>query len=305
MQKLFLQFAGLAVFFTFILASGCEDDPTTPVDPLDPIVSFVSEAGFLSTDADLQAGETFFVKIDLTTGDNPLQSVTINENGAKLSTDRFVINNGAITSNNPFLVTGADKDGVIYELAITPSLVVGDVSTYSFLVTDEAGETDEASLIITIAAPPTTPLDVTYSAVVVNNADGPSGSNGGLDLDTGVNVPSASADAELRDMGIDINLPVSQNWLQQIEPRNGATLRIPDTDAIENFSFENVDSREAILGAYETANDVSETDMLAEGDVFIIERDEDFFLIEVAKIVVTTNNNLDYYELNVKGSLKQ
>lgn len=305
MQKLFLQFAGLALFFTFVLASGCTDDPVTPVDPLDPIVSFVSEAGYLSTDADLQGGETFFVKINLTTGDNPLQTVTINENGAKLSTDRFVIDNGAITSNNPFLITGDDKNGVTYDLAITPSLVVGDVSTYSFLVTDEAGQTDEVSLIISIAAPPTTPLDVTYTAVVVNNADGPAGSNGGLDLDTGVNVPSASADAELRDMGINLALPASQNWLQQIEPRNGATLRIPDTGSIENFSFDNVDSREAILGAYETANNVSETDMLAEGDVFIIERDEDYFLIEVAKIVVTTNNNLDYYELNVKGSLKQ
>ncbi len=305
MQKLFLQFAGLALFFTFVLASGCTEDPTTPTDPLDPIISFSSEAGFLSTDADLQAGETFFVKVNVSTGDNPLQTITLNENGAKLSTDRFTINNGAITSNNPFLITGTDKDGATFEFSITPSLVVGDVTTYSFLVTDEAGETDEVSLIISIVAPPTTPLDVTYSAVVVNNADGPAGSNGGLDLDTGENVASASTEAELRDMGINLALPFDQNWLQQIEPRNGATLRMPDTGAIENFSFENVDSREAILGAYETASDVTETTMLAEGDVFIIERDDDFFLIEVAKIVVTPADNLDYYELNVKGSLKQ
>ncbi|GJM31110.1 MAG: hypothetical protein DHS20C18_01110 [Saprospiraceae bacterium] len=304
MQKLFLQFAGLAVFFTLILASGCTDDPVTPDNPLNPIISFANEAGFLSADAELQAGETFFVKVNVSKGDNPLQSMTINENGAKLAAARFTIDNGAITSNNPFLITGTSKDGAIFEFSITPSTVVGDISTYSFLVTDEAGETDEISLDITIAAPLTTPLDVTYTAVIVNNASGPAGSNGGLDLDTGVNVPSASAEAELRDMGIDINLPVSQNWLQQIQPRNGATLRLPDVDAIENFSFENVDSREAILGAYETADDVTQTEKLAEGDVFIIERDDDFFLIQVFKITVTTGDNLDKYELNVKGSLK-
>lgn len=298
MQKFFYQFAGMALLLGLFITTSC-GDPVEPPVVLGPEAEFVSEVGFLNSDAELQAGEVFNVKVNFLIGDNQLKSVSILEDGSGLATDKFTIDNGALISNNPFLILGADKDGKTYEFGITAHDVIGDITTYTFEVTDDADKTAEVSITITIIAPLTTPLNTSYTAVIINNADGPS--MGGYDLDAGVNTASSSTDADFRDKGIDLALPVDQNWIQKIEPVNGATLRMPDFSSIDGFTFDSADNKEALEEAWALGTDFTETDKLAIGDMFMIQNGTDIYLIKVTDINVTTTDNTDTYTLDVKG----
>lgn len=297
MHKLFAKLALLAMVFSVFTFTSCEEEPT--VDPKGPSISFVSEAGYLDGDAELQAGESFSVKVTLEQGDEALKTLTIWAGADQLDVNDFTI--VGQTSNNPFLIIGAGT-AVTYDITIQAKDVVGDVTTYAFEVADDASRTAEVSLAITIAAPLTTPTNVEYTAVVLNNFSGPS--FGSLDLDTGVAVSSSSADGDIQDKGIDLAQPDASNWYQQIYPKNGASMRIPDAGQVENFSFANANTREMLEAAWDTGADATETAVLAVGDLFMVLIGEDYYLVEVGEIYVDPAANGDYYKLNVKGSQK-
>lgn len=297
MHKLFAKIAAIAVLFSVFTVTSCTEDPIV-TDPKGPSISFVSEVGYLDGDAELQAGESFKVKVALTQGDEALKTLTIWAGSTKLDNADFAI--VGVTSNNPLLIVGGGD--VTYDITINAKDVVGDVTTYAFEVSDEASRTSEVSLAITIAAPLTTPTNVAYTAVVLNNFSGPD--YGSLDLDTGVAVASSNTDGDIRDNGIDLGQPNATNWIQKIHPVNGATMRIPDAAQVENFSFANADTREMLEAAWDTGNSVTETAKLAVGDLFMVLLGEDYYLVEVGDIYVDAVANGDYYTLNVKGSKK-
>lgn len=295
MKNLFGKFSIFALVLSVAFLTSCDPDPV--IDPVGPSISFVSEAGILDGDAELQAGETFSVKVSLSKGDDDLQAITVYAGGVKL--DDFIIDDGNIFTNNPFTVLS----GTEFKITITANDVVGDVTTYAFEVNDNKNVSSEVSLAVTIAAPLTIPLNVEYTAVVLNNFSGPG--FGSLDLDSGDPVSSSDDTGDIRDRGIDLGAPSdATNWIQKIHPVNGASLRIPDFTAIENFSFATVDSREALEAAYDSASDVTETDKLAVGDMFMALVGEDYYLIQVGAIEVKVADNTDNYTLNVKGSKK-
>lgn len=315
MQKLLLSLAGLALVFTVILSTGCNPDEGEPTDPTGPDARFVTESGYLDGNAEVVAGETFKIKVSLLTGDNKLQSVTIYEDDVKLGTNFFTINNGALTSNNPFLIVGTDKDGVTYEFEISTVNTVGAVRTYEVEVADENGLKDVVSLTITSKAPPTTPIEMSLTGVLLNQA-GPVGT-GGLNLDNGQSTASDSPAAEIRDVGIDCNQPNASNWRKQIGTVNGAEMRRVRPDMVENFSFANATNKEIILAAFDTGsaigdtnqaidclgNAVTVTDMtlpLVVGDMFTVKANNKIYLIKVDAINVTTNDNDDNYLFSIK-----
>lgn len=313
MQKWFFQFAGLSLALTIILASGCTDDPI--VEPsLGPDVRFVTETDYLSGDADVVRGEFFQVKVTVDKGDGKLKSFTIYEGSDKLATARFDINNGAITSNNPFLITGVDQDGATYEFKIA-SLDTEAATTYTFEATDENNLQDEVSLVVTTKAPATTPIEMSLSGVLFN-ASGPAGT-GGLDLDTGTGTGSQAAGAEIRDMGINcgVNPPA---WRQQIGTVNGAVMRRVRAEMVENFSFANATTKEIIAAAYETGSEITSdlptlycnpddnvvvTDVtlpLVVGDMFAISANGKIYLIRVDEINDVAADNSDNYKMSIK-----
>jgi hypothetical protein len=317
MQKFVLKLASMGLVATALFFSACGDDPII-TNPLGPVAELVADTDVLTADAELQVGETFKVALKLSTGDAQLQSLSIDVGSDKLATDRFVIDGGAITSNNPLLITGADKDGVTYIITISPAAdqMVGDVDLYAFTVTDENGETASTDIQITTAAPATTPLEMTLSGVLLNQA-GPVGT-GGLDLDNGNGTGSADAASEIRDLGIDctINPMNAENWRAQIGTINGANMVKVDPSQIEGFNFDNVADKETVLAAYDTgatladgasqAVDCTETtvtdvsDPVAVGDIFAVFANSTYYLLRVDEVNPVSGSNSDNIVFTIK-----
>jgi len=406
----FLLLAGL-----ILSLPSCTEDEDPMIDPsLGPSVSLIADTGFLTGDATLSGGEVFKVRLQAFTGDSPLNTISVRENGTAIShtLDRILFN-GADDDANPKLLFGADKDGFTWDIEVTAQ--ADGVSTYEFIVTDEAGNNDAVSINITIENLPLTivqvggasiintmasnlvnvmidvqkgssplnnisvyedgvlisdldrlkfkdiftdftgnpmpftgddkdgfmdniyirantvdgsymytvevtdesgaiasidltfisgqtALDNEFMAILVSNADGQN--DGGLDLDAGISVPADSVAAEIRDLGIDLSQQTDKNWIQKIEAVNNATLRSFDPTMIENFDFDNVNSKEAIIGIYDNSTELSQSDVVNVDDIFAVKRGDDHFLLKVTKVEVTAADNNDFYEFSVKQALQ-
>lgn len=317
MQKFLLNLAGLGLLTALLFLSSCGDDPIV-TNPLGPEIQFLADTDILSSDTELTIGESFTVKIKLDKGDNPLNSVEIQEDGSKLATDRFTINGGAITTNNPFAITGADQDGVTYSITINPGAhAVGDFTIYKFVVTDTKPATASVDIAITTTALPGTPLSMTISGVLFNQA-GPAGT-GGLDLDVeNGGTGSSDADAELRDLGLDCTIAVgSENWRGQMGTINGADMVKVDLSQVENFTFDGVDKKEPITDAYNSGialNDGASvscgsgnstpvtdvTDAIVVGDMFVVSANSNYYLIRIDEVNQVAGSNGDNYKLSIK-----
>lgn len=319
MKKFLLQIAGLALLTGLLFTTSCTEDGT--VDPgggsdIPPLMSLVSEIDFVSSDAEVEAGSTFGVKLRLQTGTNTLRSLKITEDNTTLPTNRFTINGGAITANNPFLITGASKSGATYEIDIKVHDGFEVTKTYTFEVTDDNSLTDAVSLEITTSKQPGTPVTEITGALL--NQSGPAG-QGGLDLDTGESVGSRMTStgnpavdtsylrAEINDEG-NISM-TSQQWKQQISAvqSNGASMKYPGDNMPEGFSYEGVQTKEQIQAAYEVGKEFTESDgteLISDpvkvGDVFLVKRGDRYYVIKVMSINVTDNDNKDSYEFSIK-----
>lgn len=314
MKKFLLQVAGLALITGLLLTTGCTEDTSDPGGGSDipPLISLASEIDFVSTDTEVAPGSTFKVKLRLQTGTNPLRTVEIREDNEKLPFDRFTVNDGAIGSNNPFLITGPSTSGATYEIEIVAHDGLQETKVYTFEVTDEGNLTDAVSLNIT-----TTGQEVKMLEGVLFNQAGPVGT-GGLDLDSGNGTGSMDAEAEIRDMGLDCTVPApGLNWRRQIGSVNGADLREVDLTQVENFSFDNVNFVEEIIGAYETGLELSDgeavdcsdasttnvtdvSDEVMVGDLFTVKSGDTYYLIRIDEVNETAADNADNYVISIK-----
>lgn len=319
-------FIGLSLFVAlslFVTSCG-EDEPTDPSTVLGPEISLEAGEGFLSADSDVIIGNSFSVKLKVSKGDSALQSVkiTYGSDNTNLPTSRFTINGGAVTSNNPFLLLGADKDGATYEITINPGdEMVDDFTTYTFAVTDDFAKTASTDIQIRTIAEPGTPIESTLTGVLFNQA-GPAGT-GGLSLDDGEGTGSGDAAAEIRDLGIDCTVAVTEEtWRAQFGTVNGATMVKVDLTQVEGFTFDGVDKKEQIADAYSSGIDLADgisynpscdetvvTDAsgdVAVGDMFVVQKDNVNYLIRVDEVNYSHSNtdtslrNKDNYVLSIK-----
>lgn len=321
MQKFLLNLASFGLLTTVLFFSSCDPDPVV-TNPLGPAIQFVSDTDILSGDSEVTVGENFTVRIKVDKGDNPLNSIEIQEDGVKLNADRILsINGGAISSgNNPFLITGTDKDGATFDITLSQGAhVEGDVVLYNFIVTDDQGANAQSAnkdIQITTAAIPGTPLSMSVSGILLNQA-GPTGT-GGLDLDLGNGTGSADATAEIRDLGLDCTISAgTENWRAQMGTVNGADMVKVDPTQLENFTFDNVDKKEPILDAYNTGVALADgesvsctsgtgtavtdvTDVVAVGDMFVVSANSNYYLIRVDAVTPVADSNADQYDLSIK-----
>ncbi len=263
------------------------------------------------------------VSIDLKPGSTPLETFTFLVDGVVVGNadiinyyGEYAINGSTETANNPVTFFGAAKDGAVMDISITPfDIADGSFATFSFQIEDEAGEVSVTSIDVSVVDP-TTPLDMTLTGVLFNQA-GPTGT-GGLNLDNGEGTGSADAEAEIRDLGLDCTVPApGLNWRRQIGTVNGADMVAVDLTQVENFTFDNVTNKEQIIGAYDTgialsdgvsvncatSNETAVTDVsdeLTVGDLFVVLSNGTYYLIRIDAIDETDSNNNDSYELSIK-----
>lgn len=157
MQRIFNSLLGFSLVIMVVFSTGCgEDEPGGGggTNPLGPTIFLASGTDLVSTDASVPfVGGSFNVQIDLSDGDNPLNTLTITENGTTIPAANLTFDGGATTAQNPFLILGADQSGTVYEVTITPSgLTANETRFYEFTVADSEGLTNVFSVNVTFAA---------------------------------------------------------------------------------------------------------------------------------------------------------
>ncbi|MEM6396761.1 MAG: hypothetical protein AAF741_10485 [Bacteroidota bacterium] len=147
LSYLLLAFAGL---YLIAFSTGCgEDTPGggTGTD-LPPEIVLESGAGIISTTTDLSLADPFTVRVRIDDGDAPLESLAITQNGTNVPFGDLEFDGGAVTSNNPLLITGASTSGVTYDITISPSSPSVGANTFLFTVTDENDQFSSTSITI-------------------------------------------------------------------------------------------------------------------------------------------------------------
>ena len=262
-------------------------------------IGFEGANGGLTADVTLSAQGYFKVELIATKGGSDLSTLTVLEDGTAVDAGRVNFGSdddfglSSTFPTNPLDLINDEKNGFNYFLWVNSH--DGGAATYTFRIEDEMGSTEEVSLVITVQA--LTEL----TAKLLKNADGPQG-QGGIDLLTGNgDINSGDAAAHLRDQGIDLGLPVDQNWVRKIAPVNGSIMRTPGMDFPVN-DFNAVTSAAEIIQAYDNGDDVvTETAEVVIGDRFLVRlATGETVLVLVTDIVQTAMDNADYYELSIK-----
>ncbi|MEL7530183.1 MAG: hypothetical protein AAFN10_02685 [Bacteroidota bacterium] len=274
--------AGLMIF------SACEETP--PPAPVLPTITLVEEAGFIN-DGDSVVTETeFFVKVTATQGDDLLNRVAVSENGTDITELTRLTFDGDAAGSNPTPLPTEAQTGFTWSIGIVSAKDAG-TNTYTISVTDATGNVAQVSFDIVTEVG----LE-TFTGYLLLNQGGPAGT-GGLDLDTGTGTGSSDPEAELKDEGLDLGAPSNDlNWKQQISAANSAELRIPDV----NLEYDAVNNTDQLLAAFDNGLPVTVTDKVEIGDVFLVKNGEKYYLLKTVDIVVTADDNDDYYEFEVK-----
>jgi hypothetical protein len=413
-KQLFLLFS-IVLTLSLFMTSCTEDDPFGGDSSLSPSIRLVDGAGFISASATAETGATLQFRVTASAGDDPLELLTIKENGQNIALARISYQSGSSFGANPALIVSAtEKQGFTQDISIAGPTGPGNYS-YTFEIKDEAQVVANTSITVTVElAPPTlsitapnspteagsgseltvsidatkgtaglsfisiyendvlmdasrvaynvngttttftanpelTPvtesfqtdlnirvaevadsltyayrielrdsegltatatlevfvvnsIDTAYTGVLVYNKDGQR--LGGLNLYTGEAVVFNSSNAQIRDVGIDINVPMATNWIQKIRAVNNAVLRVPGANQVEGFSFANTNTRASLIVAFDNGTTIGDSDKVAIGDIFLLQKNDDYFILEVTNIVVTVADNNDYYEFSIKKSCK-
>lgn len=204
---------------------------------------------------------------------------------------------------NPFPVPAADKDAFNKSIIIKTPATAGTYK-YTIKFVDKSGLSSShiANVVVGTAIS-------TLEGVLLNQG-GPTGT-GGLDLDTGQGTGSADTKAEIRDEGI-VNSNNDPTWKQQISAANNSTVRYikkGQNGVAESFSFASINIKEQIVSLWgngvaftkkSTDNNRDVSEKVAVGDIFIVKRDDKYYLLETKAVKVTTTDNTDSYTFDVK-----
>lgn len=204
---------------------------------------------------------------------------------------------------NPYPVPAADKDAFNKSIIIKTPATAGTYK-YTIKFIDKSGLSSSHIANVVVGT------SISMLEGVLLNQGGPTGT-GGLDLDTGASTGSADTKAEIRDEGIvnDVNDPT---WKQQISAANNSAIKYikkGQNGVAENFSFASINIKEQIVSLWgngvaftkkSTDNNRDVSDKVAVGDIFIVKRDDKYYLLETKSIKVTTTDNTDSYTFDVK-----
>ena len=313
MRKFLLLFVFASAIAIF-LNTGCTEDPTPLIDPT---IEFTSDdptgtngpyptTNFSTSDLNGYS----YVAVNALAGTNDLESLTVLEDGSNVPAARLrfrdLDTDTDVTVQNPILLIGYESS-LLWEIGIDPQ---DDYSTktYTIEVTDTEGNTASVSIDIT-TFDPGTPITKELIGVLLNQA-GPAGT-GALDLNDGIGTGTTTGNfaiSEIRDWGIDLGLPVDQNWLRQIGPLNGTTVRVAG-GLPGDFKFDDIATKEEIQSYFDAGTALpngsganAKSDPVEVGDFFVVKNADGstYFFLEVDEVNITAADNGDNYKFNIK-----
>ena len=270
---------------------------TISVDtPLEQVLTVSSGSDVISSGTVFNTPDNtaLTLNVNAVRGPSEIASISVWENGSTIMDLSRIQFNGENFESNAMPLFSPDTEG--FDAAVTLITTTG-TNSYVIRITDLDDNSSDFAFDV-VGPADTTPLAGEITVVLVSNADGPD--NGSLDMSIGAAVSSGSLMADLEDLGID-NGPLATNWMQQIQPVNGAILSIVRLDMLpEGFSYASVNSKEEIEAAFNTGDQVSISPVLQAGDLLTVAADGTFYLMQVDNVIVTTNNNEDQYEFSIK-----
>ena len=276
------------------------DITTTVGVPVPPSLEYLGNTSFSAT-----PGSIISIPLNVVAGNKPLSHIAVSE-GADFIEDLSRLYFGDMDTNfsaNPHPLIEADQNGFEKNVYLRVSDNPGSQS-YRVFVVD--GNSDGAFVDIVV----NTGTPTTLFEGILFNAGGVAGT-GGLDLDDGISLGSRDAASEIKDEGIDLDLPATQNWKKQLSGVNGSEVRYAlagEGGAPEGFTFDGVTIKEEIIAAYDNGvafdlrNDDNEmvSYELSIGDVFSVKNGENYYLVMVREINVVSSGNADHYVMDIK-----
>lgn len=250
-----------------------------------------------SETVNVNPGSLNLINITATQGTGLIASLAVELNGELMDIAGLEIDDLPFNSNPQGLGEGFDMGFDMSKLQIRAPQTSG---TYvlKLTLTDEFGlsSTDEMTLVVG------TPLEM-LEGVLLNSA-GPAGT-GGLDLDNGMSTGSSDANAEIRDQGINGDLPADVNWIRKIAGVNGATvgyLRANEGGLSEGFSWESIDSKETLAGLVNAGVGFAngESNEVQVGDMFIVQANGNVYALLTTAVNVKATDNSDNYVFTIK-----
>lgn len=308
MKKVLWIFTSAFLLSNLFFTTSCTDD-NDPVNNLAPIVVITD-----GPDAETVVGQdaTVTVTVEATKGTGALKTLTVLEDGTKISLSRISID-GSPAAANPILIVNP-SDQMEWEIEIDVQDAF-DTRTFTVRVEDENNLSDEVTFDVSVEEELTANLD----GILWNQA-GAAG-RGALDLDEGLSTgvtttgQTTPGEAEIRDAGIDSTNTVSQFWRKQITSMNGTEVRYVG-NSLPDFNFDNVSSKEEIQRAFDTATPLNSapitqngnvtwgnkkvSEVVKEGDIFAVQKPGRTYLIKIDEIVIDQNGNEDNYKIDIK-----
>lgn len=248
-------------------------------------------------------GSIFGLPVDVTNVTSPLVTIAVLQDGQYIDADRLWYDDITIQfPTNPAALPPSDANGFMKTIFIRVHADAG-IRTYTVEFTDEAGGTYTKDFTLE------TGTSVTSLNGILFNRAGPAGT-GGLDLDDGMSVGSGDARADIKDEGID-GSPVASNWIKRISGANGASIKhlfsnqggLPD-----DFDFDNVTTSQQVASLWDNGISFIDTNtngdlislQVETGDIFTVSANNKFYLIRVAAINETVDNNQDNYMIDIR-----
>lgn len=273
-------------------------DVTTSV--VDPVLIVISTMDITVAPGSVLAFMTEFEK-----GTFDLESFAIYQNDELISDlERMSYAELANTfTGNPQLLPDDDKEQA------TPTIYLRaqaspSTDAYRFVLTDTEGNSVEFPFNIITATP------VSEVTGVLFNSAGPAGT-GGLDLDEGVGTGSSSSLAEIKDEGIDTDMPLATNWKRSIAGVNGSVIKQlkPGQNGLsEAFTYDDVTAKETVASVFDSGEAFTLTnaggDLISAsvnvGDMFSVNNGDKYYLLVVRQVNVTDADNGDNYVIDIK-----
>lgn len=238
---------------------------------------------------------TVSVKLTITAGSRDLDSLFVYRDGTLV--DRMEITLDGYPSASPIELL--DSDGRLLDRNLFIRIPGEGSYDYTIAVKDEAGNVYSEELTIIFGT-----STILYTGSVFFNVEGTG--NGALDLDTGLNTSKNSAEAEIRDLGIDdtIDPMAAENWIAAIEPVNGATIAelIPGENGLaETFTFESIEFDSQLEALVDnTGPSLNSTGTVNVGQLFYVQANGNFYMVKIVEINPSFGTNNDSYLVDIK-----